>query len=156
MLSADMLMDHIEQVYASNNHRNIVVTALYNTDDDTTRCVEMSDFSVKSTETKRSRQNFKEALKMLIAAELDNNPFDAHHKFVNFNNWRALLSDKEALYRFGAESIDEVKKIAFEADTIFDSVAKYIARSDYVPYIAVLRSEFYKQQTHSNEPLRKA
>lgn len=156
MLSADMLMDHIEQVYASNGYHNTVVTALYDADDNTTRCIEMSNFSAKSTDTERFRYNFKEALKMLIVDELDNDTFDTHHKFINFNNWRALLSDKEALYRFDAESIDEVKKIAFEADTIFDSVAKYVARSDYVPYIAVLRNEFYKQQPHSNEPLRKA
>lgn len=145
MLSADMLMDHIEQIYNSNGYRNTVVTALYDdSEKKTMRCMEMSDFSTKSSETERFKYNFKEALKMLIVAEIDNDTFNAQHRFINFNNWRALLSDKEALYRFDAESIDEVKKIAFEADAIFDSVAKYVARSDYVPYIAVLRNKFYK------------
>lgn len=77
MLSADMLMDHIEQIYNSNGYRNTVVTALYDSEDKTTRCMEMSDFSTKSSETERFKHNFKEALKILIAAELDNNTLNA-------------------------------------------------------------------------------
>ena len=84
------------------------------------------------------------------------NPFDEKHRFVHFDNWRVLKHDKEALYRFNVDCIDKVRKIQEEANAIYDAVAKYVARSEYVPYIAVLKSEFYKQQQHTNKQLKAA
>lgn len=87
---------------------------------------------------------------------MENNLNNESHKFVHFNNWRALQFDKEALYQFDESSLDAIKQIAHDADDLFDCVAKIVARSAYVPYIAVLRNEFYRQTQHTNKDLYNA
>lgn len=87
---------------------------------------------------------------------MDNNLNNESHKFVHFNNWRALQFNKEALYQFDESSLDAIKQIAHDADDLFDCVAKIVARSAYVPYIAVLRNEFYRQTQHTNKDLYNA
>ena len=92
----------------------------------------------------------------MLQGDLENNLNNESHKFVHFNNWRALQFNKEALYQFDESSLDAIKQIAHDADDLYDCVAKIVARSAYVPYIAVLRNEFYGQTQHTNKDLYNA
>ena len=83
----------------------------------------------------------KEALKFIVRRDIICNKPDETHRFMHFNNWRALLHSKEYLFKiFSENSISAVKKIAQEADDLYDDVAQLIARSCLVPYLVIIRS----------------